>query len=1734
MANFEEIRAQLMSEKVTLRKKGRLACEQLMQRESSLQQIQTMELVGAVMSWEMRELQGYADKKKYPDKEVITFVKQVLKFCVKFGCIKSCKLSVLLQHQLDLWRDAQIPAQYKLEHIVNLTDLLEQRCFHDVSFVSNDQSVGLQEVFKYLREQMVDASSIAERKYLNLLKILCGSLFLEMPDTPRRMLRPLLRWLSSLLVFEIDNESAGLLVCMAITDCFTSVLSYFGAAVVTVVLKESGTLLSQIRRRCLSNQMKDQDIATMTGFLACLLDSCIQRNDIFQLGIEGAVKDCLPEITSLLECLLSDEFMTNFISTQRLKVNRRLNKDLFVNYLLDSKTAVYFRICALYHRVLHLVDSNSSSGSRSIDRDTSCEANAKKRARVEEIGVTLDNIPATLLKKFSDRKSVDSKDIKGLHCTECLCFYLTAIVASSKPTNSTKQAFLCDVIRTLTSVVRSLLQQEDRQLLGSLFFTINAVLSTLSTGEAPSTALLVEVSQLQREVLMNEQRLLKILAQTCASGTVTEQAVMALNELMSIDTMDAQNMVKKFEVWPLLLRHQDGTSPAYALLLSTLVKRTKGTGTASSLRRTISSSSEETQHHAKALEIQGQWITALLTRYTEGSSLSGAVVLTTHHVTKLLSSYYQSVCRLFQVQMSATAPVSDWESVHAKGLSPGYPAQWHMDQNLHWFLFEDSSPDYECSTTLDKLLTVVSAASSSPFPYQVIQQHVAQWINVILSFQDRLVEAIESEGISQELLEAPKGMINAVVLLLTFVTAIILALDKQEGMHITTTKVHVREIFWVLTEKCLQYLKSKLSSNASIDFTGKVVSHVVSLWQCICRASLLRNGFEGGMEDVVDLSFADKVHAPLRGMLSFCIGSRGDEHGGFMDGAATAAGRPASRNGGSRDDFDDDDLLNTFSNSQSMQRHSSTNSLNASNSGNAHDSTLIVKLQAGLVELLMSTLPPESSFHTIQDSRYLSVRKSFGTEASLRLAEYLVSYRRVECLQHVINQSMWHRDWNHLGYMKVLNIIQSIVSSAWFWTGIKGQQIQPTYATAYQHFYEDFVLKLVEPPEDDSLLVGFANRSAEVRIAKFRGLVGILQRADDLSDLKTQVRMSFLAALTDASLPLRIVAAQHVGLLFRVFKKKDSVFRGIVDKLPHRVALADAPVGGAAPPLFADALEAAIVAKTLACISCDQMANADFPHILLNGLQELLELYVLLLPRQAQLTSDDPNFALRVLLYSFDEVATSIGYISRHELLQELLPVILTAWIHGDSGISGTSEVSESEAIMRLRSFPAMLFFAQNHNNLSINDGETAPFNQQKAFFTEYRCEVISTIVEIVAPRKRWHYLLAFCAVMDVEPTDRVIATFVRESLSHLKAVEIWAMLKDTAMRPDLEALRLPERAASMNDFVNRMVNSGDQITLLRGQVTSFVCQALLVEVGRVVLDHQSAIAEFQPSSELLASILKAGAQSLGLDSTAKLLAQCNLFYVATWLHHRLRSSHHLGSHLHILAALLTLLQEYPLAAVDSAITGMIFQMLSYSVSTYPAAIIVVTKIVLAFSKTLKASLENVNPSKDTSSMGYIQQEDTSVRILLSEGILLWNYLKLHTDMQVDDVDPVDNRTNLVTRVVHTYYAPRPALTTPVDIISRMEDSLFRAVQTVLAAWEKARNNRHGGIANTVVANVARSLLPLAAPVWPQDYALETKETSVREFLQIVRTSVALVCEGLAPASTLLLQVTNAYHENHE
>jgi hypothetical protein len=268
MSTLEDIKDQLRSEKVTVRKKARAECEaRLLGDRVALagNNVLTMGFMQSAIEYELMEINLAQTKGKPADLNVSTFYRNLVRYCISYGLVKSHSASNLLDHAIDILCNEDLSSQYINNHKNTLVVVLQPSVVHGLSF---DKS--LKALIIYLKEVMLE-SGLKDPLNHKLLKAACVCMFREDSSQPS-FLSGVIGWFGKLLQQSSEDPQLHASVAATVAECCAAFLEYQSITLLHVVYKELESVLQVVVKYVSAYQYREQHKDSYFHFLDKFLD----------------------------------------------------------------------------------------------------------------------------------------------------------------------------------------------------------------------------------------------------------------------------------------------------------------------------------------------------------------------------------------------------------------------------------------------------------------------------------------------------------------------------------------------------------------------------------------------------------------------------------------------------------------------------------------------------------------------------------------------------------------------------------------------------------------------------------------------------------------------------------------------------------------------------------------------------------------------------------------------------------------------------------------------------------------------------------------------------------------------------------------------------------------------------------------------------------------------------------------------------------------------------------------------------------------------------------------------------------------------------------------------------------------------------------------------------------------------------------------------------------------------
>lgn len=535
--DLDDIRRSLQSDKVADRKKGRLACEELLKSDKKYV-VGTSKvwsgLISAAIEYELKETDAAQRKDKAIDGNIVIFLKKVVRHCITNDLLIASKLKELITHSLNVLKDAFYPLFYKEEHRQILIDVLDVKIPHHIP------SDYVRKVITYVDNLLVDKKSVLDTFNHRLLKALYKSLLKDISEgnTLTAMVSSLLTILNKAIEvirgdIDAQDEFIGIFA-----ECYTCIIDHYGINLSPTSMIDSAAKLFpfQIMVRHLSSNssnIRDSSRDSCLKFLLAFFNLLITCNWRMKDVSSSIASPFLSFLNNLCTSLTSDECLSSLIAYANSTIVKqgRVSDVLFFNLLQDSRIRLNFEIISKACMFYHLYTSYTASVLVELEDDA---ASSKRGRRGEDAHVIMDSVPATATLSFNFVDDIVERIKSSVILNSKLKH--SALVATSSISSNPSLSSLNSNERSSQAIVVSSTSTTARYILESLLL----VLITLSKN-SPDGMYLADASGTVVTVVIKLRSLissLKVKFEQCCAANLDSQLLgyllLALEEMAKI------------------------------------------------------------------------------------------------------------------------------------------------------------------------------------------------------------------------------------------------------------------------------------------------------------------------------------------------------------------------------------------------------------------------------------------------------------------------------------------------------------------------------------------------------------------------------------------------------------------------------------------------------------------------------------------------------------------------------------------------------------------------------------------------------------------------------------------------------------------------------------------------------------------------------------------------------------------------------------------------------------------------------------------------------------------------------------------------------------------------------------------------------------------------------------------------------------------------------------------------
>lgn len=489
-----------------------------------------------------------------------------------------------------------------------------------------------------------------------------------------------------------------------------------------------------------------------------------------------------------------------------------------------------------------------------------------------------------------------------------------------------------------------------------------------------------------------------------------------------------------------------------------------------------------------------------------------------------------------------------------------------------------------------------------------------------------------------------------------------------------------------------------------------------------------------------------------------------------------------------------------------------------------------------------------------------------------------------------------HYEWAHLAYLKVFHVFFNLVSSPNFWRNRNTNQLDIKNDPMLQ-----FILEKLFPGEgavEEKMLHQIWN----VRFYQMKIILELMKYVESINTIKAEVTIVFLSAIVDVDINVRMIAAEHVNLLFRHFKNPLKVYQSIHEKLcetfQSSVEIKDS-----------DPLEA-VVLFTLYVTT----VAAGTQDLVTKTLSDLIQFVQ---PLQDTVVESSRPVYRDLILHSFSAMAFRLGYSIRPQFILEYLDCLLWIWLQNFKGSTVTS------AEILLKDFPYELLFQEFH--YFTWDKRESLFH---CFLVDFGQFLMPSIIRISVPRARWAMLTAFSKGLyggegDSEIMKSLQSNYIPCKVYHIQLLVKCDLLKKTSSGTSSQQNLIDQntKCKEIADFLSRLFPNKEANNQMKKDITGYFNQLiwLLTTFSSEGLGNEAAASteslDVRQNSILLVKgfifgFLSTLQRDLNLLNLNQLLSMVNHLDIFGLIFYRLQSTVSVSSYRNVLLFLLILLEN--------------------------------------------------------------------------------------------------------------------------------------------------------------------------------------------------------------------------------
>ncbi|KAJ1433988.1 hypothetical protein B484DRAFT_394296, partial [Ochromonadaceae sp. CCMP2298] len=358
MCDVDEIRRNLRSEKVTIRKKARLECESRLFGDSSaiaFNAVQTMGLLQAGVEWATSEINVSLGKEKDVPVDVSVFFRNLVRYCANCGQLSSRKLGFLFDHVLDILLNEELSGPFKNNFKGAICLLLQPAVTHAVPYEK------MQKLFIYLMDAMGDRRAMQDSANHKMLRATARCMVVDDTNDPC-VLADILKWFVRMLACSGDPTLHATMTA-TLADCCAAFLRYQGLNLLHPLHHSLQQVFHAVVKNLSSFHYRDQHRGAYLAFLDSYLGLCLAYRELTcAVGSSSSTATASSSgwfavVAQLYEVLVSEDHLRYAALTARsvaaslggassaaLSVYK--DGDYAMNALEDPRTRMHFAVIA--------------------------------------------------------------------------------------------------------------------------------------------------------------------------------------------------------------------------------------------------------------------------------------------------------------------------------------------------------------------------------------------------------------------------------------------------------------------------------------------------------------------------------------------------------------------------------------------------------------------------------------------------------------------------------------------------------------------------------------------------------------------------------------------------------------------------------------------------------------------------------------------------------------------------------------------------------------------------------------------------------------------------------------------------------------------------------------------------------------------------------------------------------------------------------------------------------------------------------------------------------------------------------------------------------------------------------------------------------------------------------------------------------------------------------------------